>query len=339
MRILVFTGYIFLCLLPMYGMAQFWGAKQPRPMDTPKDSLKRGEFTWAPQLAPKGPILVTVSLDEQLAYTYRNGVLIGIATASTGKKGHETPTGVFHTNLKDAKHRSSKYNNASMPYTQRFTNYGVALHAGGLPGYPSSHGCVHLPSEYARLLFNEAPMGMTVVVTNRAHFPEPVTHPAFLSPLTADGKVQVHERLSSTEKYRWKPDAAPEGPVSMLISRADKRIVVLRNGVEIGRSRLTISNESDSLGTHVYVAHMNAVPASGTGSIQWLSHQLADVHYGKGAPGDYANVLARIRIPDPFVAEIQPLLVEGTTLMVTDAPILRKTSGKEMAVMSSSPEN
>jgi hypothetical protein len=84
---------------------------------------------------------------------------------------------------------------------------------------------------------------------------------------------------------------------------------------------------------------MNAVPASGTGSIQWLSHQLADVHYGKGAPGDYANVLARIRIPDPFVAEIQPLLVEGTTLMVTDAPILRKTSGKEMAVMSSSPEN
>jgi hypothetical protein len=198
---------------------------------------------------------------------------------------------------------------------------------------------VHLPSEYARLLFNEAPLGMTVVVTNRAHFPEPVTHPAFLSPLTADGKVQVHERLSSSEKYRWKPEAAPEGPVSMLISRSDKRMVVLRNGVEIGRSRISVASEADSLGTHVYVAHANTVPAAGTGSIQWLSHQLSDVHYGKSASADYASALSRIKIPDPFLVQIQPLLVEGTTLMVTDAPILRKTSGKEMAVMSSSPEN
>lgn len=51
---------------------------------------------------------------------------------------------------KDAKHRSSTYNNAPMPYQQRLTWDGVALHAGGLPGYPESHGCVHLPFEFSR---------------------------------------------------------------------------------------------------------------------------------------------------------------------------------------------
>jgi lipoprotein-anchoring transpeptidase ErfK/SrfK len=125
--------------------AQFWGAKQPLPFETSSDQLKPGEFTWAPDFSPHGPILVTVSLDEQRAYAYRNGVLIGTATVSSGKKGHETPTGVFHTLMKDANHRSKKYNNAAMPYTQKITQYGIALHAGGLPGYPSSHGCVHLP--------------------------------------------------------------------------------------------------------------------------------------------------------------------------------------------------
>jgi hypothetical protein len=265
-------------------------------------------------------------------------VLIGVASASTGKKGHETPTGVFHTTLKDAKHRSSKYNNAPMPYTERFTSSGIALHAGGLPGYPSSHGCVHLPSEYARLLFNEAPLGMTVVVTNSTRFPDAVDHPAFLSPVSTDGKVQAHERLSSSETYRWKPEVSPEGPVSMLISRADKRLVVVRNGQEIGRCKVAIANEKDSVGTRVFVAHTNGVPASaGSGNIKWMSHELADVHYGSGTHGDAAGSLSRIKIPDAFLLQIQPLLVEGTTMIITDAPILRKTSGKEMAVISSHP--
>jgi hypothetical protein len=334
---------IFATALPVFislqGQAQFWGARQPRPIETPKDSLKRGEFTWAPELAPQGPILVTVSLDEQMAYTFRNGVLIGVATASTGKKGHETPTGVFHTTLKDAKHRSSKYNNAPMPYTERFTSSGIALHAGGLPGYPSSHGCVHLPSEYARLLFKEAPLGMTVVVTNSTRFPDAVDHPAFLSPVNVDGKIQAHERLSAAETYRWKPELSPNGPVSMLISRADKRLVVIRNGLEIGRCKVTIANEKDSLGTLVYVAHANpAHAAAGSGSMKWLSHELADGNYGSGAHGHHEMSLSRIKIPDAFLVQIQPLIIDGTTMILTDAPILQQTTGKEMAVISSHPE-
>lgn len=323
--------------------AQFWGAKQARPIDTPKDSLKKGEFTWAPELAPQGPILVTVSLDEQRAYTYRNGVLIGVATTSTGKKGHETPTGVFHTILKDAKHRSSKYNNASMPYTQKFTQYGVALHAGGLPGYPSSHGCVHLPSEYARLLFNQAPTGMVVVVTNKNKSPEFVNHPAFLSPVSGDGKLQPHERLTSTEDYRWTPEKATEGPLSILVSRTDQRMVVLRNGKEIGRAKVAFSQPADSVGTHLFIVHQvtqgNALSTAVlSNNIKWLTQTLSDNNYGTALQKQPVNQLNQIKIPENFTKELLPYIAEGTTLMVTDAAILRKTTGKEMAVLSSSPD-
>lgn len=323
----------------LFSQAQFWGAKQARPIETPKDSLKKGEFTWAPQLALTGPILVTVSLDEQMAFTYRNGILIGVATASTGKKGHETPTGVFHTSLKDIKHHSSKYNNASMPYTQRFTSSGIALHAGGLPGYPSSHGCVHLPSEYARLLFSETPMGMTVMVTNNTKFPESVDHPSFLSPISTDGKMQEHERLSANETYKWNPEISTTGPVSMLISRTDKRLVVVRSGKEIGRCKIAITNEKDSIGTFVYVAHekKNQVSSENVKSIHWLSCELSDTNYGSGTHGNQQAQLGRIKIPDAFLQELQPVLLEGSTMIITDASILTKTTGKEMAVLSSHP--
>jgi hypothetical protein len=342
MKLLTKLTFFYLILisgtLPVIG--QSWGAKKPRPIETPKDSLKKGEFTWAPELASNGPILVTVSLDEQLAYTYRNGVLIGMATVSTGKKGHETPTGVFHTTLKDAKHRSSKYNNAPMPYTERFTSSGIALHAGGLPGYPSSHGCVHLPTEYARLLFNAAPLGMTVVVTNKVKSPEFINHPAFLSPVLADGKSQPHERLSENEKFRWTPEKSVDGPVTLLISRKDQRIVVVRNGIEIGRSRITVSNPQDSIGTILFVAHQVSQATAGAtstigASVKWLAHPLSDANYGSVKPGDPSQQLSRIKIPDDFLQKLNPVIAEGTTMLVTDAPILRNTTGKNLTVLTS----
>src|SRR6056297_1251576 len=110
-------------------------------------------FTWNPELSPTGPVIVTVDLQKQTAAVYRNDVLIGSCIVSTGRPGYETPAGVFHILEKDADHRSSTYNNAAMPYQERLTWGGVALHAGSLPGYPSSHGCIHLPYEFSRMLF------------------------------------------------------------------------------------------------------------------------------------------------------------------------------------------
>lgn len=112
-----------------------------------------------------------MSLATQRAVVYSNGVPIGISTVSTGRPGFETPTGTFVILQKRVEHYSNIYDNAPMPYMQRPTWGGVALHAGQLPGYPASHGCIRLPLEFARLLYDVTHHGMTVVITDRPAVP------------------------------------------------------------------------------------------------------------------------------------------------------------------------
>ena len=128
--------------------------------------LKPGEFIWNPALAAQGPMLMIINLRTQRAYVYRNGIRIGVSTISSGKTGYKTPTGAFTILEKRKAHRSNKYNNAPMPYMQRLTWYGIALHGGHLPGHPASHGCVRLPHAFAEALFKETMVGMKVVITN-----------------------------------------------------------------------------------------------------------------------------------------------------------------------------
>ncbi|HQR48290.1 MAG TPA: L,D-transpeptidase, partial [Steroidobacteraceae bacterium] len=246
--------FALLCAAVTSFAVPFWGARDSSPAGTPPAALKPGEFVWAPDIAPDGPIVVIVSLTEQRAYVYRNGVQVGYTTVSTGKPGHETPTGIFTILQKDKDHRSSKYNDAPMPYQERLTWDGVALHAGGLPGYPESHGCVHLPSRFAEDLFSITHLGMTVVVVNDMTAPQDVVHPAALVPVSASsGEAEIQSRLVVGEKWRWEPEKSPEGPVSMMMSAADQRMIVLRNGIEIGRSRVYISDPDAPLGTHAFI--------------------------------------------------------------------------------------
>ena len=152
------------------------------------DSLKPGEFTWHPELAPEGPVAIIVSIPEQRVYVYRNGVQIAVSTCSTGKPGHETPTGVFTILQKDKDHHSSTYNNAPMPNMERLTWQGVALHAGNLPGYPASHGCVRLPTDFSAKLFGITHLGTPVIVANAKSAPADVVHPGQV--LTADAEAE-----------------------------------------------------------------------------------------------------------------------------------------------------
>ena len=131
-------------------------------------SLRPGEFVWQPELASSGEVEIVVSIPQQRAYVYRGGTLIGVTTVSTGRPGHSTPTGTFTILQKRREHYSNLYNNAPMPFMQRLTWGGVALHAGHIPGRPASHGCVRLPLEFARLLFGVTEMGGRVHVTNLA---------------------------------------------------------------------------------------------------------------------------------------------------------------------------
>jgi lipoprotein-anchoring transpeptidase ErfK/SrfK len=128
------------------------------------DKLKAGEWVWAPQIAKAGPVLVYVDLGRQRATVYRNGVRIGVSPISSGRDGYETPTGVFTILEKDKDHRSRTYDDAKMPYQQRLTWKGVALHAGNLPGYPASHGCVRLPSAFAKKLYSVTDVGTPIFI-------------------------------------------------------------------------------------------------------------------------------------------------------------------------------
>src|SRR6478752_3621452 len=173
---------LLLCIATTASAVPFWGARESSGADVAPADLQPGEWIWGGDNKTMGPMAVIVSLTEQRAYVYRNGILIGVSTVSTGKPGHETPTGVFTILQKDKDHHSSLYNDAPMPWMQRLTWDGIALHAGKLPGYPASHGCVRLPDEFAKKLFAVTDFGITVIIANDTSAPTEVTHPGVLVP-------------------------------------------------------------------------------------------------------------------------------------------------------------
>lgn len=129
--------------------------------------LKPGEFAWLPaaEAASGAPVTLLVSLRDQRGYLYRDGQRIAVTTLSTGTPGHDTPTGVFPIMAKEKMHHSNKYDNAPMPWMQRLTMWGHALHAGHVRAGPASHGCVRLPAEFARQLFSLTERGDLVVIS------------------------------------------------------------------------------------------------------------------------------------------------------------------------------
>jgi lipoprotein-anchoring transpeptidase ErfK/SrfK len=136
-----------------------------------------GDYDWNPERSLAGDVVIVVSLPQQLVHVYRGGVRIGESTNSTGRPGHDTPTGVFTILQKQKMHRSTLYDDAPMPFMQRLTWDGIALHAGRLPGYPASHGCVRLPAAFAEALYGVTEHGGVVVVADDATFASDVVRP------------------------------------------------------------------------------------------------------------------------------------------------------------------
>ena len=302
------------------------GAKVSSPAELARlaDQLKPGEWVWAPDVAPEGPVLIYVDLSRQLATVYRNGVRIGVTTISSGKEGHETPTGVFTILQKDADHHSNIYNNAPMYYQERLTWGGVALHAGGLPGYPESHGCIHLPYTFSQELFKITHLGITVVVQGNAASHITDTSAGLLAPMNAQG-VAVTEEPLTNEQFRWQPDLSPTGPLTIIISKSDQRIVVLRNGIEIGRSLVQI-DETDT-GSHVitYSVGKDGVP-------HWIYVGLPGHADDSGRLLD-ANTLSRVHMPRTFYEDLHAAITPGTTILVTQSSVGTDTTGQKLTII------
>jgi len=287
--------------------------------------LAPGQWVLSPEIAPEGPVLVLVDLTAQLAFIYRNGINIGVSTISSGKPGHETPTGIFQILQKDADHRSSTYNNAPMFYQQRLTWDGVALHAGGLPGYPESHGCIHLPIEFARELFEITTMGGTIVVTGHAGVPVRALAGGVLAPLDELGQGLPHQPLDQDEVFHWDETAPLDGPLSIVLSTSDERVIVMRNGREIARARAEIEGH---LGTHVAVLQRGA-----DNRPHWMLVGVPG-HEGEAHHPIDATALHRLRLPHGFIERLRPNMTVGTTVVITSAPVHEDNSGRGMTLLA-----
>ena len=277
--------------------------------------LKAGEFLWEPELSPDGPIVIVVSIPDQLVHVYRNGVEIAVSTCSTGKPGHTTPTGIFTILQKDKDHHSSTYNNAPMPNTERLTWSGIALHAGGLPGYPSSHGCVHLPKEFSAKLFGITHLGVPVIIADAKSQPTDVVHSGILLPPEAEeeaGKVML-----AAAKQKHHPVAATvqrDDVVSVVISGADRKAAMMMDGSIAWESGITISDPDTPLGDHVYI--LKGVSADGS-MLTFTSHGLGRVDSNVTNVSD--PTLKRIQMENwqeaiPLLSKMRP----GSVFVVTD---------------------
>ncbi|ONF95219.1 L,D-transpeptidase [Sphingomonas jeddahensis] len=310
-------------LLPLLAFALATPAlaqQQPAPIMEPGaiERMKPGEYLWAPQIAPEGPVTMIVSLKTQRAYVYRNGVPIGVTTVSSGKPGHATPTGVFTILQKRVDHHSNLYNNAPMPYMQRLTWDGIALHAGSLPGYPASHGCVRLPLAFAKQLYGVTKLGLTVVITDEGLVPEvaPASNP--LTTPALDG----HKTPTS---YSWNPELAPTGPVSIIVSGRDRRIVVMRNGKQIGTASLML----DEPITTTQAFNLRAIDANGA---HWTRLPLPGG--GTNAGGELtADERTKGHVPDAFRQKLEAILTPGATMLVTRETLATSGTGSKLAVL------
>lgn len=287
------------------------------------EKLKPGEWVWAPQIAPKGPVLVYVDLTRQRATVYRNGVRIGVSTISSGKPGYETPTGVFTILEKDVDHRSRTYDDAPMPYQQRLTWKGVALHAGNLPGTPASHGCVRLPMEFAKKLFQVTPMGGTVVIAG-GHT-DPIKRPAagVLTPVMAGVTAAPSTVLTPQGQFTWDPSASPSGPVSIIISTGDQQVVVLRNGKEIGRANATVQQQT---------TESQVMTFAGGAKPQWIQVGVSDL---TNEPAEIISTerVEAMHLPAAFVSAMRSVITPGTTVLVTQAKVSSSTTGVQTTVI------
>jgi L,D-transpeptidase catalytic domain len=277
--------------------------------------FKPGDYVWHPEISPAGPVVVIVSLPEQRMYVYRNGVRIGRSTVSTGKKGHTTPTGMFTILQKKVSHESSIYKGAQMPHMQRLTWTGIAMHAGHLPGYPASHGCVRLPVDFAEKLYSVTRSGTSVIITDDKFAPGETAEPGrLLSGKTGEPSAPT----LGAGRFEWHPEKAPTGPVSIILSTSDQQAYVYRNGIEIGRAAVSTTGLGQDFGSHVYSALDKFDP---NGRREWIS----TASFGHASAPDIKGLATRVAIAPEFLEHARTAVVPGTTLIITDLRVSEQT--------------
>jgi hypothetical protein len=275
------TAHAHLFFWPQYG--SWWGDHAPfrhrhQHRHTESESAKENQ----PQETPKGPLQIIISIADQHVSLYDNGTLVARSSVSTGVRRHPTPLGVFSVVEKQRWHRSNIYSGAPMPYMQRITWSGIALHAGELPGYPASHGCIRLTNDFAIRLWHLTRRGTRVIIARQDVVPAEIANPhLFVSkPKTASGSpdsraiavadsgnktaaatpaslmsnVATKEIADSQVAGPALSVAAPQKatPISVFVSRKLSRLFVHQGFTPLFDVAVKIQNPEEPLGTHVF---------------------------------------------------------------------------------------
>ncbi len=185
----------------------------PKPAPAPKkkafsDGLKPGQYVWEKRASAAKDLRIIAVIDIQRIYVFDGDTLVAFSTMSSGKKGHPTPTGTFKILQKNVDHKSNIYSNAPMPYMQRLTWDGIALHAGHIPGYAASHGCLRLPLPFAKALYGVTKMDQVVTVLADLSTPAPPPEPEPVPEAKPELKV---EPVAMPEPEQ-KPEDNPSAP-------------------------------------------------------------------------------------------------------------------------------
>src|SRR6266566_7049096 len=265
---------------PQYG--SWWGDHAPlrhnhQHRHIKSESAKENQ----PQETPKGPLRIIISIADQRVSLYDNGALVARSSVSTGVRRHPTPLGVFSVIEKERWHRSNIYSGAPMPYMQRITWSGIALHAGVLPGYPASHGCIRLTNDFAIRLWHLMKRGTRVIIARQnVVLVEIANLHLFVSKLkTASGSAEnraiavgdgnktaaaTQAPLMSNVDTQVIADsqvassassgATPQKviPISVFVSRKLSRLFVRQGFAPLFDVAVKIQNPEEPLGTHVF---------------------------------------------------------------------------------------
>ena len=316
----------------------------------------------APQDSTKGPLQIIISIADQQLSLYDNGTLIARSSVSTGVQGHPTPLGVFSVISKERWHRSNVYSGAPMPYMQRITWSGIALHAGVVPGHPASHGCIRLTNDFAIRLWHLAKRGTRVIIASNDVRPVEIANShlfvskpkaASVSPESSavtvadnDNKTAPasHEALlSSAETPEVAnlliPGSIPQGaapqkviPISVFVSRKLSRLFVRQGFTPLFDVPVKIQNPEQPLGTHVFTVMDFQNDGA---SLRWTVVSLPEKFKKREAVmeqivatplADKGNeALDRIDIPQEAIEQISQLMTPGSSLIISDYGISDET--------------
>jgi len=243
-----------------YGYAMPAPMMPPRPQRARRHSAKKIEVLARETVKPQGPLIIAISINKQNLRIYDANGFFAETPVSTGMRGHSTPMGAFSIIQKQKYHRSNIYSGAPMPFMERITWSGIAMHAGVLPGYPASHGCVRMPMAFAVKMYGWTRMGARVVVTPGEMTPASFAHPLLVTQKVVPPPVTTDQSKADTSpSSKGDKTARADAPATSEAS-LDLRSTVGRSGRL--QAAMDAMPASPPLSEQTHTADAGAVPAA-----------------------------------------------------------------------------